>query len=56
MKIVDEIGIKPIRVTTSKAGSSTDGCGVCGNEFYEKDNYCSHCGRKIDWSDNKCNS
>ena len=56
MDACDQDGIKPVRVITSKSGSSTDGCGACGKEFYEKDNYCSRCGRKIDWSDNICNS
>lgn len=41
---------KPIRVSVGHNGSSTDGCPVCKKEFYEKVNFCSRCGKAIDWS------
>lgn len=40
---------KPIRIITSRNGSSTDGCPVCGRAFYEKVNFCMGCGTPIDW-------
>lgn len=45
-----QISKKPIRVSIGHNGDSTDGCPVCKKEFYEKVNFCSMCGKAIDWS------
>ena len=39
--------VKPIRVDDDR----TDGCPICGREFFEKFNYCPNCGTKLDWGD-----
>lgn len=45
------IPAKPIRVTVGRSGDSTDGCPACKKTFYEKVNFCSRCGKAIDWSE-----
>lgn len=39
--------VKPIRVNDDR----TDGCPICGREFYEKFNFCPDCGTKMKWGD-----
>lgn len=41
---------KPVMVNVGHNGK-TDGCPVCGKDFWEKVNFCPNCGQAIDWSD-----
>ena len=41
--------MKPVRVIMCANGSTTDGCPLCGKEYFEMVNYCPGCGQKIDW-------
>lgn len=41
--------MKPVRVVMGVNGSTTDGCPICGKEYFEMVNYCPECGQKIDW-------
>lgn len=41
--------MKPVRVIMGAKGSTTDGCPLCGKEYFEMVNYCPGCGQKIDW-------
>jgi len=40
-----DVPVNPIRVSNDR----TDGCPICKTEFYEKVNFCSNCGKKMDW-------
>ena len=42
-----ETPVKPIRVDDDR----TDGCPICGREFFEKFNYCPDCGSELEWGD-----
>ena len=42
-----ETPVKPIRVNDDR----TDGCPICGREFFEKFNYCPDCGSEMEWGD-----
>lgn len=41
--------MKPVRVVMGVNDSTTDGCPLCGKEYFEMVNYCPGCGQKIDW-------
>lgn len=45
-----QVAKKSVRVVMGANGSTTDGCPVCGKEFFEMVNYCPSCGQKVDWS------
>ena len=44
-----DVAAKPVRIIVG-THDSTDGCPVCKKTFYEKVNFCSRCGKAIDWS------
>lgn len=45
----NDIPSKAVRVKVGYNGSSTDGCPVCKEEFYEEVKFCPKCGKAIDW-------
>lgn len=44
-----QVAVKSVRVIMGANGSTTDGCPLCGKEYFEMVNYCPECGQKIDW-------
>lgn len=44
-------GMRPVRVPVGR--DETDGCPLCGYEYYSKYNFCPGCGQRMEWGDGK---
>ena len=58
LKVISEKVLRGYALGSKKPSYDTYyQCGSCGKyvtrEKYKKDNYCSHCGQKIDWNEVK---